>query len=462
MHIIIDTLVIAIFTIFWEVILRHPALALISKLKRRSIRKNLLKFKGDVYISKSIPNAPKPVVRLSDTEIEKDLENDLNKSALIDNEPTFDIDNPSVNLIILGSTRYNKHAQVLQKKFAIQFEYIFDLIEGEPPKEILRLVNKYGDTYFSSIDLDQPQDHFAIDYGVLFHAILNNQKRVLWFSGIHGVGTIGVYKYFKETPTFFADKFNNEKSTSLLLRVKYDPKQRESLSMIKSVEIISTADSCERRSANKPSAIICDFGNVIMLFDRDRTSRAIAHWLGRPEIEIKQIFDANIQLREDYEKGAVSDDEFFNSIVKALDAIGKIDFKLFAEFWADIFWPNKRVMTLLKVLKSEYTLVLLSNTNKLHFEDVKEHYTDFINLFDGKLVLSYETKIAKPDEEAFQKAIRVAGNRIHASECVYIDDKSEYVEVAKRLGMRGIVYSSYAQLVHQLRSIGVYSDVNIL
>jgi putative hydrolase of the HAD superfamily len=462
MQIIIHTLTIAIFTIFWEVLLRHPALALISKLKRSSIRKNLLKFKGDIYISKSIPMAPKPVVRLSDTEVEKDLENYLNKSALIDNEPTFDIDNPNINLIILGSTRYNKHAQELQKKFSIQFEYIFDLIEGEPPKEILRLVNKYGDTYFSSVDLDKPEDHFAIDYGILFHAILNNQKRVLWFSGIHGIGTIGVYKYFKENPTFFAEKFNNENSTSLLLRVKYDPKHRESMSMIKSVEIIGTADSCERRSVNKPSTIICDLGNVIMLFDRNRTYRAIAHWLGRPQIDIKQIFDDNVQLRDDYEKGVISDDEFFNSIIQALDAKGEIDFKLFAEFWADIFWPNKRVITLLKVLKSEYTLVLLSNTNKLQFQDLKKHYADIINLFDGKLILSYETKIAKPDEEVFQKAIRVAGNMIRASECVYIDDKSEYVEVAKRLGMRGIVYSRYAQLVHQLRSIGVYSDVNIL
>src|SRR6185436_2731230 len=61
MEILLKTLIVAIFTVLWETVIRHPVFALISIIKRKRSRKRLFNFQGDLYITKSIlPLAPRP------------------------------------------------------------------------------------------------------------------------------------------------------------------------------------------------------------------------------------------------------------------------------------------------------------------------------------------------------------------------------------------------------------------
>lgn len=462
MEIISYALVGAIISLTWEMILRTPFISFVKRLKHREIIEKTMSFSGDIYISKSIPSAVKPVARLSDVVIEKELEKFLSSSSLLENFHKFDAHDPSCNMIIIGSTRYNMHARDIQENITPQFEYISDVIDGDPDRNILSIVNKYGDIYFSSVDIDGIKDDFEVDYGILVHVRFKNNKRVLWISGIHGAGSLGVYKYFKDNPAFFADVFAKDDMASFLFRVKYDRHAKnESLKMINGVEVISKADSCGYRKKNKPSVIICDFGNVIMLFDRNRTYRAIAHWLKRPYVEIKDIFENNDGMRCEYEKGYLTDEEFYANVLSILNTTSEaMPFAIFEEFWGDIFWPDNRMIQLLSELSREYKLILLSNTNGIHFNGIREHYPGLIELFEGRLILSYEVKLSKPDRNIFHLAIDSVSRDVSPENCVYVDDKEEYVNAAIQIGMKGIVYNNYAQLVYQLRRNGVYSDVH--
>jgi len=102
-------------------------------------------------------------------------------------------------------------------------------------------------------------------------------------------------------------------------------------------------------------------------------------------------------------------------------------------------FPEERLQ-FLEHLSSEnqYKLFLLSNTNDLHMESVRqqmgmEHYNRFKNSFDV-FYLSYEMGMRKPDEEIFQFVLDQ--NNLTAEETFFVDDVQENTDAAARLGIR--------------------------
>jgi putative hydrolase of the HAD superfamily len=96
-------------------------------------------------------------------------------------------------------------------------------------------------------------------------------------------------------------------------------------------------------------------------------------------------------------------------------------------------------------------LVLLSNTDSLHFEYIREAFPE-IFIFD-EYVLSYETGSLKPETEIYNNALKQAG--ISPEEAVFIDDLEENVKAADRLGMKGILYRKGMDLRLELSRYGI-------
>lgn len=459
MELLYHPLIIAIFTIIWEVLIREPFLKLFSFLQKKRIRKKLFEFQGDLHITKSFVPLQQQVSRESDNIVEKEIERQIRGPVQVLREGhKHSIEELNSSLIVIGSPKYNKCAELLQRYFSTQFEYVFDLYEGEPVSKVLKIVNQYGDEYISSSDFKGKRTQICVDYGILFHARLKNNKRILWISGIHGPGTLGVYKYLIENPDLLIDGLSREgpSASSWFFRIKYDDKSPDSLKMIDEVELIGSSKTCfPRKTQKKPTVLICDLGNVIMFFDRARTYRAIGHWLGIPFSEVQSRIDqTNIPQR--YELGEFSSEEFYGEILSLFKPSKRMNFSIFSEFWGDIFWPNRNMIEALKLSKDELILVLLSNTNELHFTDVDEHYGDVIGLFGDRIVLSYKERMTKTNPRIFEKAIKMAGSNILARDCIYVDDKIEYVNLADNLGMKGILYFSYPQFVYSMREAGIY------
>ena len=88
--------------------------------------------------------------------------------------------------------------------------------------------------------------------------------------------------------------------------------------------------------------------------------------------------------------------------------------------------PTKLVID----LKSRYRLLVLSNTNAIHIDMVREHY-GILRHFDH-LVLSHEVKAMKPDPRIYAAALAHANAEPH--ECFFTDDIADYVEGARRGG----------------------------
>ena len=102
-------------------------------------------------------------------------------------------------------------------------------------------------------------------------------------------------------------------------------------------------------------------------------------------------------------------------------------------------------------------LVLLSNTNPLHYERLVQKYPELTTLFDAS-VLSYQEGCAKPERAIFHTAYTKAKDCAdHVPESVlFVDDKPEYVAISEKCGMSGFTFRSYPHFIFWLRLHGVY------
>lgn len=101
--------------------------------------------------------------------------------------------------------------------------------------------------------------------------------------------------------------------------------------------------------------------------------------------------------------------------------------------------PKERLDMIKKLRSRGFHTHLLSNTNDLHWEEIKRRYFSdegytCADLFDHVFV-SHEMHLAKPDAEIYLQAVRKIGHP--AEQCLFIDDALVNVEGAQAVGLEG-------------------------
>jgi len=122
--------------------------------------------------------------------------------------------------------------------------------------------------------------------------------------------------------------------------------------------------------------------------------------------------------------------------------------RLFGSIFSDILIPE----SMLEALARRYRLVLLSNTNALHFEVLEENYGQLLRHFHRR-ILSYEVRAMKPQAEIFHAAVAAAECR--PEECFYTDDIAVFVEAARALGIDAVQFESCRQIERELKARGM-------
>jgi putative hydrolase of the HAD superfamily len=202
--------------------------------------------------------------------------------------------------------------------------------------------------------------------------------------------------------------------------------------------------------AGRHKALIFDLGRVLVYFDFARAYRALESFCPCPAPEMpKRLFTTDLVRR--LETGRISARDFhagFSQLIK-LD----LDYDRFCEIWTSIFTHALLPESLLENLSKRYRLVLLSNTNPIHFEMIRAAYPHLKHFHD--LTLSYKVGALKPEEAIYRAAIERAG--CEPEECFYTDDIAEFVEGGRRAGMDAVQFESREQLERDLRARGILS-----
>lgn len=196
-------------------------------------------------------------------------------------------------------------------------------------------------------------------------------------------------------------------------------------------------------------AVLLDLGRVIVPFEFGHAWSRFAALGKIPAAEAKARVDAT-GLMPRFERGEIESRDFAARI--AAECRVELDFETFSEIWNSIFLPETLISEdLVEGLARNYRTVLLSNTNALHFEMLRERYP-LLRHFHSR-VLSYEVGAMKPSPAIYRKAVEEAGCR--AEECFFTDDVAEYVEGARRFGIDAVQFTDAAQLEAELRGRGL-------
>ena len=196
-------------------------------------------------------------------------------------------------------------------------------------------------------------------------------------------------------------------------------------------------------------AILFDLGRVLIHFDFRRGYEALEKDCGITAAAIPGRL-APTGLVERFETGQIEPRPFFEEFRRILEI--DLEYDRFCEIWSCIFTHEILPHTKLEGLRRRYRLVLLSNTNALHFGMIQKWYGPLLSHFD-EMVLSYEVGALKPRPEIFDRAIQAA--LCAPGECFYTDDIAPYVEAAKAKGIDGVLFESKQQLEEAMHSRGI-------
>jgi putative hydrolase of the HAD superfamily len=195
--------------------------------------------------------------------------------------------------------------------------------------------------------------------------------------------------------------------------------------------------------------VIFDLGKVIIPFDFKRGYQGLEQVCGYPAAEIPRRL-ATTDLVQRFESGLVEPKDFVEQLSRMLDL--RVDYDQFCQIWSSIFLPDPLIPeSLLEGISKRYRLLLLSNTNAIHFDMLEQSYP-LLRHFHH-LVLSYRVGAMKPSPAIFHEAIARAECR--PDECFFTDDIAEYVAAAKREGIDAVQFESRAQIEQELLARGI-------
>lgn len=184
--------------------------------------------------------------------------------------------------------------------------------------------------------------------------------------------------------------------------------------------------------------IIFDYGGILTGFDREGCINAFN------ELDAFSVAQYVVDKRQedlfyDLEIGNISVHEFCDEARRISGSKGS-DEKI-CHAWAVLLAgiPAEKV-DLLKRLSEKYTLYMLSNTNKIHWDYSMEKIFPDAGICTETLFehvfLSYEMHLMKPSEDIFRKVIEDAS--INATETIFIDDSDLNCLAAQRTGLNVI------------------------
>lgn len=177
--------------------------------------------------------------------------------------------------------------------------------------------------------------------------------------------------------------------------------------------------------------IILDFGDVFINLDYAAIPKALR------ELGVAHLPAEWYPLFTAYEKGQLSSPDFLSQTGVYFPKVGQ---QALVKAWNAVFrdFPQER-LTFLEALarENQYRLFLLSNTNELHINYIKqtlgrEKFHRFTNAFE-QCYLSYELGMRKPDTAIFEWVL--TQNHLQPSETLFVDDQQENTDAAESLGI---------------------------
>lgn len=163
------------------------------------------------------------------------------------------------------------------------------------------------------------------------------------------------------------------------------------------------------------------------------------------------IYDEVIETAEKIKKLFPNDKEFIQAIKEngitqnysQEDIAKKIVLKYckIPEIW-NIVLPK---------LKENYKLGIINNGTAITipYFKIENNFDEFFSTF----INSSEVNIEKPDDKIYLITLKQMG--LKPEECIFVDDTKDNVLGAEKVGMKGLLFTNYQNLINDLKSLSV-------
>lgn len=197
------------------------------------------------------------------------------------------------------------------------------------------------------------------------------------------------------------------------------------------------------------TTIIFDIGNVLVDFN---WKEYIASFGFSKEVQEK-LAKATMLSREwdEFDRGVLEIEDIIQKFVKNDSTVEK-EIRMICQNVHDMLGRRDYAIPWIQDLKKKgYGVYYLSNFSR-KAEVECAHTLDFLPFMDGG-ILSYQEKVIKPEPEIYQILI----DRYHLipDQCVFMDDKPENCEGARKAGMHTIVFTTKEEAEKELCKLGV-------
>jgi len=199
----------------------------------------------------------------------------------------------------------------------------------------------------------------------------------------------------------------------------------------------------------KITTIVFDIGNVLADFCWEKHFRNICD----SEEQFLRLAKATVMddAWNQFDKGALSEEALLQIFIDNDPEIEGLIRRMF-ENVSDTIETFDYTQAWIRELKEKgYRVLILSNFSEKAYRECGEKLS-FVGETDGA-VISYREKLIKPDQEIYELLIGRYG--LNPAECVFLDDRQENIDGAKRAGMHGIVFTTKAAAGRELKKLGV-------
>ena len=192
-------------------------------------------------------------------------------------------------------------------------------------------------------------------------------------------------------------------------------------------------------------AIIFDVGGVLIDYP---WPKMIDHYLQYLDVDRKKLFAAMKQLNYEWQSGIIDESEYWNKIGRTLKTKLPQSESLWLEGFKKAYKEKDEIFILISLLKKKgYKIGLLSNTEAPVMNFLIEKQYEHFDVF----IYSCAIGLVKPDRKIYEKTLKLL--QVSPEEAIFIDDKEENVEGAKKIGIQGVLFKNSTQIENLLKSL---------
>jgi putative hydrolase of the HAD superfamily len=194
-------------------------------------------------------------------------------------------------------------------------------------------------------------------------------------------------------------------------------------------------------------SVIFDWGGVLIEDPRPALMEYCARALGVSEADYVK---AHSTWAADFQNGLIQEDTFWTRICGELNRPKPQRKSLWGEAFRAVYRPKHEMFTMVSALhENGYRTALLSNTEAPAMQFFYELEYD---MFDA-LVFSCAEGTSKPDIRLYETTVSRLATA--PEQAVFIDDKPEFIDGARRLGINTVLFQGPQQAKDDLAKFGV-------